>query len=872
MKIRIQQAAALHEKGGRFKNEDFVYPLIDPEQVDNTIVESIPNVPGLYMVCDGVGGEQKGEVASMLAAAQFARYFDTFPPNGKVTYGYLSAALIRVEEAFSNHIKSHPESRGMGTTLALLHLSDHGAMMAWVGDSRIYHFRKGEILYKTRDHSLVNDLIEQGEITEEAARFHPQRNVVLRVIKGTEEATDLDTHFIPMEEIEEGDFFMLCSDGILEEVTDSELKTLMSGEHSPESIRQEIYTLCSASSTDNFSMYLTQVEVADKASAGVASQAGLIQEIEGEEDDLILVDEVAEPPADAEVEEEDSIFEKLSEDASEKKESATLLDQLGKFKVKESEEAVPLATAAAAAASQPKAEAEQGAAQEQASPPPPPPPGDASAFEHEPSKETEGAGFLMPVIVVAIAFMVVLAIIWFSQGGNFQQDDWSKRYQTYLDQAQQQLDKKDYRGAILYADSALQNVSEASPEAAQLQEKAQAVRTRATQEREESRDNLLSMAQYEMEDVAGYPGLWRARQYYRQILNDYPDLLDSLLLNHINEKIVESEQKMGEIPEKDRLKQLIGMADVLCEKGESKEAELYFNQAAGYATQLDQEDQLMAAQNKCFAQEGLANKQQGEEGEGEAIASAEGAESPEAEATTRSRSLNPPMTQQEGQSKTEATSSKEALADASKEQSESQADPAASRKAAEATPKTESTEGETASADAPQATSKQVAGSFLSEMQTAAATRGSANARMAGQSEAPKGTEVQRKALADGKSLFNQSQNTASNYQAKRAADYLEAAGPALDGEGYYMLATLYHKGFGVDQDDKKALEYAHLSKKADYTGGYYLYGAYLLETQNRVDSVNGKAALNIAVERNYSPAIQKIREIQSAMVARMRR
>lgn len=866
MKIRIQQNSALHEKGGRFKNEDFVYPILDNAQLDSTITESIPNIPGLYMICDGVGGEQKGDVAAQLTASQFAKYFDTFPPSGQVTYGYLSAALIRVEEAFSNYLKANPDSRGMGTTLALLYLDDHGAMIAWIGDSRVYHFRNGESLYKTRDHSLVNDLIEQGEITEAAARYHPRRNVVLRVIKGTEEATDLDVHFIPVEEIEPGDFFFLCSDGVLEEVNDKELKTLFSGEFNAEDIRQEIYSLCKGNSNDNFSAYVVQLgdvnkEVVTDLPQETIAAASVIED----DDDILIVDDVEEPPQDVELEEETIIFQEEEEPAAE----ASVLDQLGKLQAKETEEEAPLNAEhhedeAAAPPTQTvfdrlnkhakeeklhknQEEFDFENKEEPVSTPPPP------LSEPEVEQERDN-NWILPAVLVSVVLLSLVAIIWlFQDSGNFNffsnSNAWKTDYEQYITDAQEDLDAGKYQSAIQLADSAMKLAVEqqADGEIADAQKIRSLAEEQAAQRQEQRMINLQAMAQIEMEQKGQYPGFWRAREYFDEILNNYSALLDSLELSQINKKVVKCEEGMAQYSPAQSFQQLLSRGQSLCNDGEKVEAELFFTEAQGFANQIQKDDVLLAEVSKCMERPIAQNDDSPENQE------------PIAEANTESRGLQPADASSDANTRKAAPADNNTVAD--NNTADNNTTPPA-----ETDPQTAQRTADPATAIGDPGTSKASSGSFLGETGvpvSATQTRGGASARIAGGSVDIASTlEAQQKALEDGKSLFRKSSKTKSAYEAKRAAEYLTQAGPAADGEAFYMLAVLHHQGLGLEKDVEKALEYAELSKKNEYTGGYFLYGVYLLERKNSVDSTNAINAIKIAAQRGHEGAKAKLQEL----------
>lgn len=261
MKIETKQFAILCDAGKRTHNEDFVYPTC--EQTD------IISVQDLYIVCDGIGGANKGDVAARLAASNFATYFSKFPPVLPIAQPYLDGALKFVEGAMDDYIKQHPECWGMGTTIALLYLDNHGANIAWAGNSRVYHFRKNQRKFRTEDHTEVNQLIKEGKITEQEAQTHSRRHSILRAIQGGEYPTQLDAHHIPWSEIQAGDYFFLCTDGILEATKEDELATLFGTGEGADKLNIELEHLCQIGSNDNFGAVIVQL-VGDAVSPNTA--------------------------------------------------------------------------------------------------------------------------------------------------------------------------------------------------------------------------------------------------------------------------------------------------------------------------------------------------------------------------------------------------------------------------------------------------------------------------------------------------------------------------------------------------------------------------------------------------------------------------
>ena len=237
----------LNERGKRSNNEDYI------------ICGNFPDNQGyFFVVCDGVGGADKGEVASKLACQRIEKYLLN---NVSDTYNqdYMDGMIDFVENKFDNYTNQYPEAKGMATTMVLLILHSDEAIAAHIGDSRIYHIRKNNILYKTQDHSLVNEFVRSGIITEEEALTHPQRNVITRAIQGRNvKQVKADIHYIS--NVQFLDYFFLCSDGILESITDSQLIQILSENWDNKKKIDFIRKQCAAFSKDNYSAFLIQID------------------------------------------------------------------------------------------------------------------------------------------------------------------------------------------------------------------------------------------------------------------------------------------------------------------------------------------------------------------------------------------------------------------------------------------------------------------------------------------------------------------------------------------------------------------------------------------------------------------------------------
>ena len=187
----------------------------------------------LFIVCDGMGGHSAGDVASSTVCQELSRSILSQCPDteGSFNDDTFKSALSDAFDMLDT--KDNGAAKKMGTTMTFLKLHDEGATIAHIGDSRVYHIRPGEdasdteILFQTYDHSLVNDLVKVGELTPEEAKHSNQKNIITRAMQPNMErrsrADIYHTH-----DIKPGDYFMLCSDGILEQMEDENIKYIFS--------------------------------------------------------------------------------------------------------------------------------------------------------------------------------------------------------------------------------------------------------------------------------------------------------------------------------------------------------------------------------------------------------------------------------------------------------------------------------------------------------------------------------------------------------------------------------------------------------------------------------------------------------------------
>src|SRR5438552_1147540 len=173
----------------------------------------------LFVVADGMGGAQAGEVASQIAVEAFKRGLQDSAEPETALAELTRAANTRIHEL--SH--SHTEQAGMGTTLTAMYVGAEDVSIAHVGDSRAYCLRGAELVRLTDDHSLVDELMRQGRLTPEEAEEHPQRSVITRAL-GPEGTVDVDTRSF---RARAGDVYLLCSDGLTTMVSEEELAGLL---------------------------------------------------------------------------------------------------------------------------------------------------------------------------------------------------------------------------------------------------------------------------------------------------------------------------------------------------------------------------------------------------------------------------------------------------------------------------------------------------------------------------------------------------------------------------------------------------------------------------------------------------------------------
>ena len=203
---------------------------------------------GVWAVADGMGGHEAGEVAS----AMVTDAFKDLQPNDNIVemlaaveQSIMSANLLLTQEA-----ASYDSQRVPGSTIVALVINGNQGAIVWAGDSRIYRRRDRVVTQLTRDHSHVQDLVEQGVILESEAESHPMANVITRAV-GISDPLELDSEWI---DVRDDDQFLLCSDGLSRLVTNDELQTMMDNKDSEEVTQSLLHTALVRGARDNVTL------------------------------------------------------------------------------------------------------------------------------------------------------------------------------------------------------------------------------------------------------------------------------------------------------------------------------------------------------------------------------------------------------------------------------------------------------------------------------------------------------------------------------------------------------------------------------------------------------------------------------------------
>jgi serine/threonine protein phosphatase PrpC len=236
--MKITHGATTHSGQVRKENEDAL------------LVEG-----RLYVVADGMGGHNAGEVASAMAIKSLQAAASGITDEASLNTAFDKANEAIYEESMTNHVH-----HGMGTTIAALVLTDDSVVVGNIGDARIYRWHEGNLSRITKDHSYVQELVDEGIISLEEARVHPRRNIVTRAL-GIDGEVEASTSTLP---ITVGARYILCSDGLVDEVTDGEIAAILTRHSDSQAAAEALVSAANAAGgRDNVTVIV--VDVADGA-------------------------------------------------------------------------------------------------------------------------------------------------------------------------------------------------------------------------------------------------------------------------------------------------------------------------------------------------------------------------------------------------------------------------------------------------------------------------------------------------------------------------------------------------------------------------------------------------------------------------------
>jgi PPM family protein phosphatase len=232
----------------------------------------------LFVVADGMGGAQAGEVASEMAVETF----ESGLPGGRSPAEGLVHLIEDANRRIHERSRNEAQRAGMGTTVTAAYVGEREVTIGHVGDSRAYVFRDSDLLRLTRDHSLVGELVARGKLTEEQAERHPQRSVITRSV-GPEPEVQVD---VQTYQARGGDVFLVCSDGLTSMVFEDRVKTIIEAAESLEQAGRDLIAAANeAGGRDNITVILFRLEDVDGGAA--AAEAGATTEHETWEGDAL---------------------------------------------------------------------------------------------------------------------------------------------------------------------------------------------------------------------------------------------------------------------------------------------------------------------------------------------------------------------------------------------------------------------------------------------------------------------------------------------------------------------------------------------------------------------------------------------------------
>ncbi len=270
MKYTLRQPIGYSEIGRKRRQEDAVYPLFDAVTADERV----------FVLCDGVGGSAHGDIASATSSKVIQTFLaEQLQKNDYVTQEDMAKSVEMAYDALDK-IDTKDSDCSMATTLTCIAMHKDGVLAAHMGDSRIYQVRPGKgVMYQSSDHSLVNALLQAGELTPEEAENFPRKNVIIRAIQPNTKRMHAEMHLLT--DVQTGDYFFLCCDGILEQLTNKRLVEILEMDCSDAEKLKLLEAESTGRTRDNYTAYLIPI----------AEVEGVSSVVEEDEIEVIGVDD-----------------------------------------------------------------------------------------------------------------------------------------------------------------------------------------------------------------------------------------------------------------------------------------------------------------------------------------------------------------------------------------------------------------------------------------------------------------------------------------------------------------------------------------------------------------------------------------------------
>ena len=243
------------------------YYITDPGKVRERNEDSVAIVENgtkekLLIVADGMGGHKDGEIASHIALDLIVNRFENISSvgNKEDAINWIQSTVSEANVEIFKYVKDHPESEGMGTTIVMAILTPSFLLIGNIGDSSGYIFKNNKLHKITVDHTLVNLLVKSGELTEEEAKNHPKKNVLMKAL-GSSTNVDMDIFNVELNI----DGIFLCSDGLTNMLDDSQIAKVLSENNDIKSkLEKLVFKANNRGGNDNISIaYLVKEESHD---------------------------------------------------------------------------------------------------------------------------------------------------------------------------------------------------------------------------------------------------------------------------------------------------------------------------------------------------------------------------------------------------------------------------------------------------------------------------------------------------------------------------------------------------------------------------------------------------------------------------------